>query len=140
MARAHQNATIACGERKDMTGRNDVVRPHRSIHSDRNGACAISGTNAGRNALTGFYGHRKRGLHAFAVLARHGRQAKLLTARLCHRKADQAAAMGRHEVDRVRRCHLRWNDKVTFIFDECEPWIDLRHRQEYTSVHFAPLQ
>ena len=24
--------------------------------------------------------------------------------------------MGRHEVDRVRRCHLRWNDQVAFIF------------------------
>ena len=24
--------------------------------------------------------------------------------------------MGRHEVDRVRRCHLRWNNKVAFIF------------------------
>ena len=116
MASAHQNPAIACRQWKDVPRRNNIVRPHRGIHSNGYGACAVCGADACRNALTRFYGHGKGGLHAFAVFPRHRRQAKLFAARLGHGKADEATPMCCHEIDRVWRCHLRGDNQVALIF------------------------
>ena len=65
------------------------------------------------------------GLVAAAVGARHRLEPELVGALLGQREADQAAAVAGHEVDRVRRRHLRRDDEVAlilavFVVDEDE--------------------
>ena len=55
------------------------------------------------------------GLVAAAVGARHRLEPELVGAVLGQREADQAAAVARHEVDRVRGRHLRRDDEVALI-------------------------
>src|SRR3546814_6173110 len=80
--------------------------------------------------------------------------ADLVDARLGQRQADEAAAMRRHEVDRVRRRHLRGNDEVALILavlvvdeDEHAPVARLgdnlfgaRHRRQRSEAHTSELQ
>ena len=49
------------------------------------------------------------------VRLRHQRQAEGVEPLAGQREADQAAAVGRHEVDRGRRAHLRRDDEVALV-------------------------
>ena len=50
-----------------------------------------------------------------AIGLRHQRQAQLVHARTRHGKADQAARITRHEIDRIRRRELRGDHQIALI-------------------------
>jgi hypothetical protein len=54
---------------------------------------------------------------SLASIETGGHQAKtqLLDPLAHHREADQAAAVFGHEIDRIRRRHLRRNDQIAFV-------------------------
>ena len=50
-----------------------------------------------------------------AIGPAHQLKAELIDTRLAEREADETPSMCRHEVDRIRRRHLRRNDQVPLI-------------------------
>ena len=52
---------------------------------------------------------------ARAIGSAHQFQTELFDARLGERQADQPASVRRHEIDRIGRCHLGWDDQVPLI-------------------------
>ena len=51
-----------------------------------------------------------------AVVAAHQLEPELFDPIACERQADQAATVGGHEVDRIRRGHLGRDDQITLVF------------------------
>ena len=116
VARAHEDAAIACGQRKDMAGRADRIGTVAGIDGDRNGPRAIVRANPGGDAFLRLDGDGEGGLERRFVACRHGAQAEFLHPLACEREADQPATVLRHERDLLRRRHLRGNDEVALIF------------------------
>ena len=85
------------------------------LMADRYGLRAVVSGNAGRDAFPGLDGDGERGGVPRLVGPRHG----LKMQRLCplgrDGEADQAAAEPGHEVDSVRRGHLRGDNEVAFV-------------------------
>ena len=66
-------------------------------------------------APLGFDRHAERRLEARAVLRHHQRNLELVEPLRRHRQADQAAAVARHEVDRLRRDLLGGDRQVALV-------------------------
>ena len=115
MSSTHQHAAVTSDQRKDVAGRDDVAFALGRVDGHRNGVRPIVRRNAGGDAFARFDRYRERRLMPRAVAIRHQRQAKLGGALVGQRQANQAAAMLGHEVDRRRRRHLGWNDKIAFV-------------------------
>jgi hypothetical protein len=60
--------------------------------------------------------HGEGGFVPGSVITAHQTKAQIFDPLLRQRQADEAAAMGRHEVDGVGRRHLRGDDKIALIF------------------------
>jgi hypothetical protein len=116
MTGTHQHPALPRHQRKHMARRDNMVRALGRVDRDGDGAGAIGRGNAGGHALLGFDRNGEGSLVAGAILARHQWQAELVDARLAERQANQTAAVLGHEVDRVRRRHLRRNDEIPLIF------------------------
>jgi hypothetical protein len=116
MAGADQHAAILGDEREDVAGRHDMLRPLAGIDRHRDGARAIGRGYAGGHAFAGLDRSGEGGFVPGAVVPAHQLKAELLDALLGQGKADEAAAVLGHEVDRVGRRHLRRNDEIAFIF------------------------
>jgi hypothetical protein len=115
MAGAHQHAAVPRHERKDVTGRDDCIGAAGRVDRDRDGPRPIAGGNAGGDPVPRLDRHGEGGLVAGAVVMAHHGEAKLVGTLAGDGKADQAAAVHRHEIDRVRGRHLRGDDEVALI-------------------------
>ena len=115
MAGADQHAAVAGAQREDVAGRGDVLRPRARVDGDGDGAGAVVGGDAGGHALARLDRDGEGGLVARGVGLRHQRQAERVEPLAGQREADQAAAVGGHEVDRVGRRHLGGDDEVALV-------------------------
>ncbi len=115
MPGADQHAAVLRDEREDVARRHDMLRPLGRIDRHRDGARAVGGRNAGGDPVLRLDRGGEGGFVPGAVVPAHQLQAKLLHAGLGKRQADEPAAVLRHEVDRIRRRHLRGDDEVALV-------------------------
>ena len=115
MPGAHQDAAVAGAQREDVARRRDVLRTRARVDRHRDGAGAVVGGDAGRDALARLDRHGEGGLVARRVRGRHQRQPERVEPFAGEGQADQPPAMRRHEVDRVRRAHLGGDDEVALV-------------------------
>ena len=115
MAGADEDSAGLGHQREDVSRGDELVRPMCRI--DRNGdrASAVGGADSRRNALLCLDRDREGGLVAASVVVDHRLQAERVRTFLGQRKADEAAPVPGHEIDRVRSRHLRRNDEIAFI-------------------------
>ena len=115
VAGAHQCAALARHQREDVARRDDVVAAALGIDRDGDGSCAVVRGNPGGDPLACLDREGERRLMPRAVMRAHQWQPELLHALAGKRKADQAARMARHEVDRVGGGELRRHDEIAFV-------------------------
>ena len=99
LAGADKDAAAAGAEREDVAGTDEVGGGGAGVDGDLDGVGAVGGGNSCRHAFASFDGLRECGAEAGGVLLGHGRQAQVVGAVFCQRKADEAAAVAGHEVD-----------------------------------------
>ena len=99
-----------------MARADDICRILAGINGHRNGVGAISGGNSGGHTLTGFDGDGEVGFQSRRVILRHQRQLQLVYALFSHGQTHQTATMLGHEINRIRRCHLRRDHKIPLVF------------------------
>jgi non-ribosomal peptide synthetase component F len=116
VAGAHQHAAVARDQREDMARRDQRVGAVARIDRHRDGPCAVGRRDAGGHAFLRLDRDGEGGFVPGAVLGAHQRQAERVDPFARHRQADQPAPVPRHEVDLLRRCHLRGDDQIAFIF------------------------
>src|SRR5207248_9795275 len=95
-----ENAPVTCAQREDMTRPNEVVGALAAIDRHLDGAGAVVRRDAGRDPLAGLDRDREGGPERRFVAVGHRVQPELVAALLGQAEADQAPAVGRHEVDR----------------------------------------
>ena len=115
MTGPYQHAAIARCQREDVSWRHDVVCGLGRIDGHCNGARAVAGGDAGRDALASLNGKGEGRAETAVVLACHGLELELVGACPTKGKTDQAARMGRHEVDLGGRGELGGNDDVALV-------------------------
>jgi hypothetical protein len=115
MAGADQHAAVACDQREDMAGGDDVRLLLGRIDRHRDRPRAIRRRDARRHAFERLDRHSERGLVPRAVVAAHQLESELFGPRLGQRETDQAATELRHEVDLLGRRHLRGDDQVALV-------------------------
>ena len=98
-----------------MARGDDVRLALRPVDRDADSARPVGCGNAGGDAFAGLNRDSEGGLVAGAVVAAHQFQAELFDAFAGKRQADQSAAVGSHEVDRVRSCHLRGDNEIALV-------------------------
>ena len=76
---------------------------------------AVVGRNAGRDALLRLDGDGERGRVPRLVRARHALKVQRVGPLRRNGEADQAAPEAGHEIDGVRRRHLRRNDEIALV-------------------------
>ena len=76
---------------------------------------AIARRDAGRHAVARLDRDRERGAERGLVVAHHHRQLEPVDQRVVHREADQAARVGRHEVDGLGRDELGGEHEVALV-------------------------
>jgi hypothetical protein len=86
-----------------------------SCHGGLHRARPVGGGDAGGDALGGLDRNGEGGAVRCLVVARHQRQAELTAARFGQRQADQAAAVGGHEVDGLGRDVLGGHHEVALV-------------------------
>ena len=115
MTSANENAAGTGNEWEYVTWRADGVGSRFRIDSDGDGSRAVGCRNARCDALARLDRHGECGFQPGLVSPRHWLETEQIRAFLGQCEADQAAAVARHEVDRIRCGHLRGNDEVAFI-------------------------
>ena len=115
MSGTDKHAAILGDQREDVAGRHDVPEVLGGIDGDGDGMRAVMRRDAGAYAFARLDGHGEGRGVARAVRARHQLEMKLLGAVGVERQADKPAAMLGHEIDGVRRCHLRGDDEVALV-------------------------
>jgi hypothetical protein len=110
-----QNTAVAGHERENVARHDNVGLAFGRIDGNPDSTGAVGRGNSRRNSVLGFDGHREGCLIARAVLRRHHRQIQLISALLRQRQADQTASVLGHEIDRLRRAHLRRDDEVALV-------------------------
>ena len=115
LAGALEHAARRRDEREDVAGLHDVVGPALGVDGHLDGARAIGRRDAGGHPVARLDRLREGGLEARRVLGHHGPQVELFAALRGEREADQAAAVGRHEVDRLGRDELGRHGEVAFV-------------------------
>ena len=116
VARANQHTAIARHQRKNMSRRRNISSSFRRINGHCHGARPVWRRNACRHAFARFDRYRESSSEAAGVLLRQQRQAKLVDPLLRHGEAYEAAAVLCHEVNRLRRRHLRRYYQIAFVF------------------------
>ena len=115
MAGAGEHAAGLRHQWKDVARLDEVGRPcaRADRGPDRRGA--VRGGNPRRDAGGGVDGDGELGALRFTIVADHQLQAERVAPLAGHRQADQAAAVTRHEVDRLRR-HVRGrHHEIAFV-------------------------
>src|SRR5262245_22870229 len=99
-----------------VTRTREVARLGGRINSRQHGRCAIGRRNAGRGLPNGVDRRAERRLEARRVLRHHQWNLELVEALRRHRQTNQAAAVLRHEVDRLGRHLLGRDRQIPFVF------------------------
>ena len=115
MSRADQHPAIACDQREHVARGDDVLAPSRRVDCDGDGARAVCGADPGGHAFARFDADGEGGFMAATVAAAHQFEAQRLDPRALERQADKSAAVGRHEVDRIGRGHLRRDHQIALV-------------------------
>ena len=102
-------------QREDVAGLDEVARPRGGVDRDLDGARAVGGRDAGGDAVARLDRDREGRLERRLVLGRHQVEPELVAALRRQRQADQPAAVGRHEVDRLGRDELRRHREVALV-------------------------
>ena len=98
-----------------MAGRDDVLPTLGCINGNRDGPRTVCRRDAGGYTFSCFDRGCESGLMPRSVCPAHQIKAKLLDARFGQRQANQASPVRGHEIDRIRRRHLRRDDQITLI-------------------------
>ena len=129
MTGADQDAAVARAQREDMARRCDVLRPAFRVDGNGDGQRPVLRGNAGRHAFARLDRDGKGGFVARGTGHRHHRQAQRVDPFARQRQADQATAMSRHEVDRLRRRMFGRDAEVALILA-----ILFIHKDEHASL------
>ena len=116
MTRTNEDAAVARDQGENVTGGDDVVAGLAAVDRDRHGARAVARRNAGGDAFACLDRGGEGGFVPRAVVAAHQFEPQFLDAVPGQRQADEAAAVGDHEIDRVGGRHLRRDDQIALIF------------------------
>ncbi len=113
---AGEHAARLRDERKHMTGLHDVrgLRVGGGGHADR--MRPILGRDTGGHALRRFDRDGEVGAVDRTVLRHHRREIEAFGMRRGDRHADEPAAVGRQEIDLLRRHEIRGEDEVALVF------------------------
>ena len=116
LAGAHEHTAFAGTERQNMSRPREVRRPRLRVddHADR--ARAIGGRHARRNTFSRIHGFAKRRAEARRIPRGDRRQLKVLATFRGQREADQAATVGDHEVDDLRRDLFGGHREIALVF------------------------
>jgi hypothetical protein len=115
MASADQHATLTRNQREHVAGRDDVGRAFGGVDGGGDGARAVGRRDAGGDTLARLDRLREGGAVARAVAPDHGLELELVRPCLRHGQADEPTPEAGHEVDGVRRRHLRGDDEITLV-------------------------
>ena len=112
---ANEHPALLRHQREDVAGLHDILRAR--VRADRGAyrARAVGSGDAGGHALRGLDRHGEVRAERRAVVADHQREIKLSAALFREREADQAAAVTRHEVDRLGRRKLGTDQEIAFV-------------------------
>ncbi len=115
LARPLEHAAFTCAQREDMAGLDDVDRTLGRVDRDLDRARAILRRDPSRDAFAGLDRDGECRLKRGLVAVRHLAQPELVAALFGQWKADQAAGVHGHEVDRLGRCELGCDRQVALV-------------------------
>ena len=113
---SHQHAALAGPQGKHVSGPGQIGRPASWIDGRQDGARPIGRRNSGGYSLPRVDRLAKRGAEIGGVLGADQGQAQLVAAFRGQRQADQAAAVGGHEIDDLGGDLLRRDGQVALVF------------------------
>ncbi len=117
VAGAAQDAAGDGLQREHVAGADEVARRRLVVGQQLHGAGAVEGADAGGDAFAGVHGDGEGGAVAVALVQRHhAAETEPAEPAFFHRHADQAAAVGGHEVDDLGRGLFAGGDEVAFVF------------------------
>ena len=117
MAGAAEYASFFGPEGEDVTGAAQVLGFGRGIYQRQDGFRPVLSRNTcGTTVSEQVDAHGKSRFVERCIVRNHGLQLQFIAPLFAERGADQATAMGRHEIDRVGGRHLRRDDQVALIF------------------------
>ncbi len=103
-------------QRKDVARPSEIFGAGRRVNRDANRAGAVGRRDSGRHLAACLDRNTKCGAAACGVFLHHGRDLQGVQTLGRHRKADEAAPVGRHEIDDLRRDEFRGAREVALIF------------------------
>src|SRR5678816_4398516 len=112
---AHQHAAVARLQREHVPGTCKIGRTRLRIDGGKYRGGAIRRGDAGTGDVLRLDRDAEGGLEARGVLRHHLRDVELFETLLRHRHADQAAALGGHEVDDLGRDLLGGDGEVSLV-------------------------
>ena len=115
LTRALEHAARLRAQREDMPGLHEVVRDRARVDRHLNRERSVVRRDAGRHALARLDRHGERRAERRLVVIRHRTELELVAALRRQAEADEAAAVGRHEVDRLGRDELRCDREVALV-------------------------
>ena len=115
LAGALQDAARAGAQREDVTGLDEIPGAAAGVDRDLDRARAVGRGDAGADPLPRLDRDREGGAERRLVAVGHRAQAELFAALAGQAEADQAAAVLRHEVDRLGRRKLGRDRQVAFV-------------------------
>ena len=113
---ANEDSALACAERKDVAGTDEIAGSGCGIDGRADGVGAVGRGDAGGDAFASFDGLSEGRAEARGVLLRHGKEAEVVGALFCERQADKTATIAGHEVDGLGRDVLRSKGQVALRF------------------------
>ena len=116
VARSTQHTTGACQQGKHMARPHEGIGAHRLVDQQADRVRAVRSRDAGAHALRGIDTDGECSLVPLGVAAGHLRQIEFLGALGDQWRADQSAAVHRHEVHHFRRAKRCGTDQIGLIF------------------------
>src|SRR5579883_542715 len=113
---AHPHAAFPRAQGKDVAGAGQVRRAAIGVDRLQDGAGAVGGRNTGRHAVARVDRFAEGGAEIGRIRRTHQRQAEGIAPLRRERQADEPAAVGRHEVDDLRRDLLGRDGEVALVF------------------------
>ena len=117
LAGADERAAVARAQREHVPGRDEIIGCCVRVHQHLHGSGPIRGGDSGRHARARLDrdGERRPQRGGVGALIDHQPQAEPVEALAVHRHADQPAAVGSHEIDRLRGRELRRDRQIALV-------------------------
>ncbi len=117
MSRATQDAAGNGLEGEHVAGADKIGGGGRWVGEFLDGLCAVKRADAGGDAFAGIHGNGEGGAVAVLLLHRHhAAEAHSAQVGFFHGHANQATAVGGHEIDDFRGDFFARDDQVPFVF------------------------